>query len=123
MTRQLEMTEQLKVTNMSFTMVIVLSLILRAEMVYINGTTLNLIKEVDSGLLDGFDCGIPKDISIHSLEGIAKCSEQVADVQKSSRTADFQVLQRSDKFTIKGMFCEGFKSRKHTFCGTFSHGL
>ena len=81
-TRQLEVTGQLKVTNMSFTMVIVLSLILRAEMVYINGTTLNLIKEVDSGLLDGFDCGIPKDISINSLEEIAKCSEQAAEVKK-----------------------------------------
>ena len=92
-------------------------------MVYINATTLNLIKEVYSGLLDGFDCGTPKDISIHSLEEIAKCSEQAADVKKSSRTADFQVLQKSDKFTIKGMFCEGFKSTKHSFCGTFSHGL
>ena len=35
----------------------------------------------------------------------------------------FPGVTKSDKFTLKGMFCEGYKSTKHTFCGTFSHGL
>ena len=92
-------------------------------MIYLNGTTLNLLKAIDSEIIGGFDCEVPKDVSIHSLDGIAKCSQEAEKVNKPTRSTDFQVLQKSDKLTIKAIFCETYKSTKHSFCGTFSHGL
>ena len=57
-------------------------------------------RSVFNKLVIGYDCSTPQDFTSHELDTLESCEEKLS--QEASKPARLQILQRSDKYVIKG---------------------
>ena len=73
------------------------------------------------GLVVGYDCSTPTEVTSHELDTIEDCEEKM--IQESSTPAQVQILQRSNKYVIKATSCSLRRTRKLSHCGSHDHSV
>ena len=76
-------------------------------------------RRVFNKLVIGYDCSTPQDVTSHELDTLESCEEKLS--QEASKPARLQIIQRSDKYVIKGRSCTLRRTRKLSHCGTSDH--
>ena len=71
-----------------------------------------------NGLVVGYDCNTPTEVTSHELDTIENCEEKT--IQESSTPTQIQILQKSNRYVIQAISCSLRRTRKLSNCGVMT---
>ena len=70
-------------------------------------------------LLGGYNCQNPTEIESHEVDSVGACEN--LSVKKKIETVEYQILQESEQFTNKAIYCLLKRTRRVGHCVAFHH--